>query len=224
MPHYPKVKVLSFMIFLLFVFACLFAFATQSLQLFSDKKYQLLKSQYGQQVIGRLDEWKTLVDKNQHKSEMEKLNLVNDFFNQSIRWIDDNKLWKKKDYWATPLESLTKGAGDCEDFSIAKYYTLHALGLPINKLKITYVKALEYNQAHMVLTYYASKKSEPLILDNINKKILKGSKRTDLKPVYSFNGEGMWISKQKKLGKKVGSSQRIRLWTDLVKRIDKELE
>ncbi|MDX2503186.1 MAG: transglutaminase-like cysteine peptidase [Gammaproteobacteria bacterium] len=212
------------MTLLLFVFACLFALAAQTIQLFSEQKYQLLKSQYGQQVTNRLDDWKILVEQNQNKSETEKLHLVNDFFNQKIRWVDDKKLWKQRDYWATPLESLTKGAGDCEDFSIAKYYTLHALGLPINKLKITYVKALEYNQAHMVLTYYASKKSEPLILDNINKKILKGSKREDLKPVYSFNGEGMWISKQKKLGKKVGSSQRIRLWTDLVTRINKELE
>ena len=210
-------------ILVLFFFTAI-AVADPVFQLFSEKKYQQLALEFGSQVTDRLDEWKILVDQNQNKSDTEKLKLVNDFFNQNVRWVDDIKLWKKKDYWATPLQSLTKGAGDCEDFSIAKYYTLNALGLPIDKLKITYVKALNFNQAHMVLTYYASKKSEPLILDNINKKILKGSKRKDLKPVYSFNGEGMWISKQKKLGKKVGSSQRLGLWTNLVNRIDKELE
>lgn len=208
----------------LLLLSCLFVFASQTLQLFTDKKYQQLLSQYGEQVTDRLDQWKALVEQNQNKTEHEKLIIVNDFFNQDVSWVADDKLWKQKDYWATPLETLVKAAGDCEDFSIAKYYTLQALGVPIEKLKITYVKALKYNQAHMVLTYYKTINSEPLVLDNINKKILKGSKRTDLKPVYSFDGEGMWISKQKKLGKKVGSSQRIRLWTDLVSRITKELE
>ena len=156
------------------LFVCLFVFASQSIQLFSEKKYQELQKEYGKKVTDRLDKWKNLVHSNQNKTEKEKLTLVNDFFNQDVVWVSDQKLWNLKDYWATPLETLIKAAGDCEDFSIAKYYTLHALGVPIEKLKITYVKALEFNQAHMVLTYHETKKSEPLVLDNINKKILKG--------------------------------------------------
>ncbi len=73
------------------------------------------------------------------------------------------------------------------------------------------------------MTYSETKRSVPLVLDNINKKILPANKRKDLKPVYSFNGEGMWLQKQKKLGKKVGKSSRIRLWVDLNKRMKKEL-
>ncbi|MCU7834283.1 MAG: transglutaminase-like cysteine peptidase [gamma proteobacterium symbiont of Taylorina sp.] len=166
--------------------------------------------------------WKNLIEINQDKSEMEKLILVNNFFNQNIRWLEDSEIWKQKDYWATPVETLTKQAGDCEDFCIGKYYTLLSLGIPLNKLKMTYVKDIELNQAHMVLTYYAYKGSEPLVLDNKNKKILKGSQRTDLKPVYSFNGDGTWISKQNKLGQKVGSSGRNRLWAELSERMLKE--
>jgi predicted transglutaminase-like cysteine proteinase len=199
-------------------------YAGQSIKLFSENKYSELTKEYGDELKGRLDQWKILVRDNRSKTDQEQLTAVNDFFNQNVRWIDDKKLWDKKDYWATPLETVTKAAGDCEDFSIAKYYTLYAMGMPIRKLKITYVKALEYNQAHMVLTYHATDKSEPLVLDNINKKILKGSQRKDLLPVYSFDGEGLWLSKQKKLGKKVGSSQRIRLWSDLLNRITKEFE
>ena len=222
-PIKPFKKQVPVEIFVLFFFTAI-ALADHVVHLFSENKYQQLKSEFGSQVTDRLDNWKVLVEQNQHKTDTEKLKLVNDFFNQNLLWINDLKLWKQKDYWATPLQSLTKGAGDCEDFSIAKYYTLHTLGLPIDKLRITYVKALKYNQAHMVLAYYETKKSEPLILDNINTNILKGSEREDLKPVYSFNGEGMWISRQRKLGKKVGSSQRLRLWSNLVSRIDKELE
>lgn len=197
--------------------------ATQNTILYSEKKLADVKEQYGEEVSERLVNWKKFIATHLDKSETEKLHLTNDFFNQQLLWITDSKLWKQKDYWATPLETLIKSAGDCEDFTIIKYFTLISLGVPIEHLKLTYVKALKYNQAHMVLTYSKNKRSVPLVLDNINKKILPASKRTDLKPVYSFNGEGMWIQKQQKLGKRVGSSSRIRLWTDLTSRMKKEL-
>ncbi len=191
--------------------------------LYSDKKLTQIQKQYGKKVSARLLNWKNFINQNLDKTEDEKLKLTNDFFNQQLLWLSDKKLWKQKDYWATPLETLIKSAGDCEDFTIIKYFTLISLGVPVNRLKLTYVKALKYNQAHMVLTYSKSKRAIPLVLDNINKKILPASKRTDLKPIYSFNGEGMWIQKQKKLGKRVGNSSRIRLWTELTQRMSKEL-
>jgi len=191
--------------------------------LYSDKKLTQIQKQYGKKVSARLLNWKNFINQNLDRTEDEKLKLTNDFFNQQLLWLSDKKLWKQKDYWATPLETLIKSAGDCEDFTIIKYFTLISLGVPVNRLKLTYVKALKYNQAHMVLTYSKSKRAIPLVLDNINKKILPASKRTDLKPIYSFNGEGMWIQKQKKLGKRVGNSSRIRLWTELTQRMSKEL-
>lgn len=191
--------------------------------LYSEKKLSEIEKNYGKDVSDRFVKWKEFVSKNQDKSEAEKLELTNDFFNNQLQWISDQKLWKEKDYWATPTETLIKSAGDCEDFTIIKYFTLISLGVPIDHLKLTYVKALKYNQAHMVLTYNKTRRSMPLVLDNINKKILPASKRKDLKPVYSFNGEGMWIQKQKKLGKRVGNSSRIRLWTELTERMQKEL-
>jgi hypothetical protein len=75
----------------------------------------------------------------------------------------------------------------------------------------------------MVLSYFKKPRSVPFVLDNYVKKILPATKRKDLVPVYSFNGEGMWIQKQAKLGKRVGNSSRIRLWTELTKRMRKEL-
>lgn len=191
--------------------------------LYTEKKLSQIEDEYGEKASQRFIQWRKFVAENQTKSEYEKLELTNDFFNQQLLWISDKKLWKKNDYWATPMETLLKRAGDCEDFTIIKYFTLISLGVPIKRLKLTYVKALKYNQAHMVLTYSETKRSMPLILDNINKKILPANQRKDLKPVYSFNGEGMWLQKQKKLGQKVGSSSRIRLWVDLNKRMKKEL-
>lgn len=197
--------------------------AEQQTILYTENKLSQIEKEHGEKVSQRFIAWKEFVAENQDKSESEKLKLTNDFFNGQLFWVADNKLWKKKDYWATPVETLIKNAGDCEDFTIIKYFTLISLGVPINRLKLTYVKAIKYNQAHMVLTYSENKRSIPLVLDNINKKILPASKRKDLKPVYSFNGEGMWLQKKENLGKKVGSSSRIRLWVDLNKRMKKEL-
>ncbi len=218
---YKTSTVLLFFLCLTILSVVLYAKQQQTI-LFTEKKLQQIQQKFGNRAIKRFLNWKKLVDASQNKTEIEKLKLVNNFFNSQIRWVSDEKLWKKKDYWATPVETLLRSAGDCEDFTIIKYFTLSALGIPISRLKLNYVKAIKYNQAHMVLTYTKNKRSMPLVLDNINKRILPANQRKDLKPVYSFNGEGLWVEK-KNSGKKVGKSSRIRLWVDLNKRMRKEL-
>ena len=84
-----------------------------------------------------------------------------------MQFINDQALWEQKDYWATPIETLSIGGGDCEDYAIAKYFTLKQLGVDESKLRLTYVKAIELNQAHMVLTYFENKRAVPLVLDNL---------------------------------------------------------
>ena len=93
----------------------------------------------------RIQAWEAQIKASTDSSERDKLTEVNRFFNRQIRFVDDIQLWKQNDYWATPVEMLVKGAGDCEDYSIAKYFTLRRLGIPSDKLRITYVKALNYN-------------------------------------------------------------------------------
>ena len=159
---------------------------------------QILKnaeSRYGNlgQAQARILDWEALIKSSAALPELDKLNEVNRFFNRKVRFVDDIQLWRENDYWATPVEMLIKGAGDCEDYSIAKYFTLRRLGIPDEKLRITYVKALNYNQAHMVLTYYASPSAEPLVLDNLINDIRPASQRKDLFPVYAFNAEGLYL-------------------------------
>lgn len=197
--------------------------AKQKVVLYSPKKLAQVEKKYGKKIAKRFTNWKIFVAKHQDKSELQKIKLTNDFFNKQLSWVSDKKLWKKKDYWATPIETLIKSAGDCEDFTIIKYFTLTALGVPIKRLKLNYVKAIKYNQAHMVLTYNKNKRAIPLVLDNINKEILPATQRKDLKPVYSFNGEGLWLQKARGSGRKVGNSSRIRLWVELNKRMTKEI-
>ena len=94
--------------------------------------------------------------------------------------------------------------------------------MPDAKLRITYVKAIRLNQAHMVLTYYKSPKAIPLVLDNLDRSIKPANKRTDLKPVYSFNGDGLWLAKMRGEGQKMGSADDLNMWRDLVARLQRE--
>lgn len=126
-----------------------------------------------------------------------RLKAVNQFFNRRIQFRDDIEVWGQADYWASPLEMLEKGQGDCEDFAIAKYLSLVSLGMPVAKLRLVYVRAQLGGpggvvQAHMVLAYYAQPQAEPLILDNLITELRPASRRPDLTPVFSFNSDGLW--------------------------------
>ena len=141
----------------------------------------------------RVDAWKTLLNGHKPDSDLELLQRVNQFFNQELRYVEDIDLWRVDDYWATPVEALWRGAGDCEDFAIAKYFSLRQRGMPAEKLLITYVKVLNPERAHMVLTYYPDNDGEPLVLDSLTDTLEPADSRKDLLPVYAFNGEGVWL-------------------------------
>ncbi|WP_428772604.1 transglutaminase-like cysteine peptidase [Vibrio sp.] len=172
-----------------------------------------VRDTYGERAALRVETWRREMSKFQSLSERDKLTQVNRFFNQ-LHFVDDIVLWGQKDYWATPLEFLGSNAGDCEDFTIAKYFSLLELGVPDKKLRLVYVKAIELNQFHMVLAYYSKPSAQPLILDNIDREIKPASARRDLLPVYSFNGKNLWLMKSKQ-GQLAGKSSRLSLWNDL---------
>jgi len=183
----------------------------------NDKLLTEIKAKYGNFVAKRIQAWQKIIINNQNITEKNKLLLVNNFFNQ-LQFANDIHIWKKKDYWATPFEFLIKNAGDCEDFAIAKYFTLRALHIPDNKLQIAYVNALSINQAHMVLTYFSTPQAVPLILDNLVGEILPASKRIDLVPVYSFNAKNLWKAKDNKTQQRLGDSKHLANWRELNKR------
>ncbi len=179
---------------------------------------QRAETLYGPGARNRLLAWQRLIREGRGETEREKLELVNRFFNR-MRFIDDTIHWRQEDYWATPVEFLASNGGDCEDFAVAKYFTLRALGVPEDRLYLTYVKAVRLNRAHMVLTYAATPGAEPLVLDNLTDTMEPASKRSDLLPVYSFNGTGLWLAKQRGRGRRVGGSDRLGRWQRLLARM-----
>jgi len=175
--------------------------------------------QFGAATRGRLETWKRYAAQRKAAplGEPELLVEVNRTLNR-IRFIDDPTHWGEEDYWATPAETVGSNGGDCEDFSIAKYFLLKELGIPIAKLRMTYVKAIKLNQAHMVLAYYARPDAEPLVLDNLEDAVRPASQRPDLVPVYSFNDEEVWIE----MRGRSGSPRQIRNWNLLMERLERE--
>lgn len=179
-----------------------------------------VRQRYSEEAYQHIVRLRELADQLQTASEISKVSQINDFVNQSVLFVDDFDLWSMDDYWATPLETLGRGAGDCEDFSIAKYMLLKRLGVPMDKLRLTYVRARMPSgimRAHMVLVYYALPGSDPLVLDNLNFELLSASRRSDLFPVFSFNEKGLFMANQP--GVRAGSATNISKWRDVLLRM-----
>ncbi len=184
-----------------------------------DRLQQVLINKFGVGQVNVLGEWRQTINANTSNSDTDKLRRINDFFNRRIAFADDISIWGQSDYWATPIETIGQGRGDCEDFAIAKYFSLLNLGVPMNKLRLVYVKALQngpggqIQQAHMVLAYYASPNGDPLVLDNLVSDIRPASKRADLSPVFSFNSAGLWQGTGNQ-----SSKSNLSRWQDLLAR------
>jgi predicted transglutaminase-like cysteine proteinase len=214
--------VLFFLLTLLFFTVTAVTVCTDESFLIPEHTLHTAEKQYGPEARQRLLAWQHLIQTESGNNQAAQLETVNRFFNR-MAFVDDAIHWQQDDYWATPVEFLASGGGDCEDFAIAKYFTLILLGVPESKLTLTYAKALRLNQAHMVLTYYPDPGAEPLVLDNLVATIKPSSQRTDLLPVYSINGSGLWLAKQRGRGKLVGESSRLSRWSDLLTRMNEDM-
>jgi predicted transglutaminase-like cysteine proteinase len=190
-----------------------------------DRVAQSAQQKYGGNAGAVVKDWGNVLGIFKSSSEQQKLKDINEFFNRKLQFVDDQKNWNQNDYWATPIEALLRGAGDCEDYAIAKYFSLKFLGVPVTKLRITYVKARiggaasNVTQAHMVLTYYATPESEPVILDNLISEIRPASRRADLLPIFSFNSEGVYGANNEP---QPGGGSRLSRWNDLVEKMKTE--
>ena len=217
--HTHKIEYL-FLIFVSFLIVVVPIINGQNFHL-STEFLDKAEKKYGKSARLRLVAWENLIISDKSKTEREKIENVNNFFNQ-IQYVSDIAHWGQKDYWATPIEFLGTGAGDCEDYTISKYFTLKSMGIAEEKLNLTYVKALTYGVHHMILAYYPTPGGVPLILDNYVTDIHPATKRTDLIPIYSFNGTSLWLAKQRGKGKLPGSSSRLKRWQDVMQKMTED--
>ncbi len=203
-------------------FSMIFCSDTQDKSYVSKELIEKIEKKYNIFAKNRFLEQERVLKELKNKTEYEKLDSVNRFYNQ-VRYAKDIDIYGVSDYWATPYQFLGIDAGDCEDYVIAKYFALKFLGIDTKKLYFVYVRALKYNVPHMVLAYFKTRKSEPLILDNLNYKIFPASKRKDLKPIYMFNAYTLYKAKQRsKKGKKLKNPKLHKKWDELIKNIKRK--
>lgn len=181
------------------------------------------QANYGARSGQQVSRWLVMMSQQNGQPELQQLRAVNSFWNTTVRGGEDRHIWGKEDYWATPLETLGKQQGDCEDFVIGKYFSLVHIGVPAEKLRFIYVRARiggigsRKTIAHMVLGYYPSPDAVPYILDNLTGSISKANQRPDLTPVFSFNAQGVYVT-----GAATSSPDRIGNWRDLLSRMQRE--
>ena len=183
-----------------------------------------LTQRWGAKPVPTFNAWRDMVMANMASSDAERLRRVNQFFNQHVQFSDNMTVWGLPDYWATPMESLGRGAGDCKAFVIGKYFTLLRTGMDPQKLRLIYVRAKTGGadnaptQAHMVLAYYADPEAEPLVLDNLIPDIRPASRRPDLLPIFSFNRDGVFAGVAGNTSPAAGGVGRLSRWEDVLKR------
>ncbi len=175
-----------------------------------------------------LQDWQNLLIHAKDQPVNEQLRSVNEFFNRYLVYGEDIDVWGQADYWATPMQSLAKGKGDCVAYVISKYFALRELNVPEKQLRLIYVKARigrldsPIQQAHMILAYYPTPDDEPLILDNLITDIRPASRRPDLQPVFSFNSEGVFVAVAGSSAVGPGGVGRLSRWADVLQRAHTE--
>lgn len=132
--------------------------------------------------------WDNFKAKAPMNNKMELLRYVNAFWN-TWPYVEDIVNWKQEDYWEIPAEFLKK-SGDCEDYSIIKYFTLKELGVAPESMRIVVVRDTIRNFAHAVLAVYVN--DDAFILDNLSNSVLSHTKLRQYSPQYSVNEFGCW--------------------------------
>lgn len=139
----------------------------------------------------RVQSWKASIKRLQGQSDAQKVAGVNDYIN-AVSYVEDRQNYSKSDYWATPIEFFARG-GDCEDFAIAKYASLRALGLRADQMRIAIVQDKVKNIPHAILIVYTDEGT--FVLDNQDKRTRTASDVNRYKPIFSINSGAWWLHK-----------------------------
>lgn len=143
-----------------------------------------------------IKEWKEMLSELQGKSLDEQLDTVNDWSN-AHPYIIDQLNWGRNDYWETPYEFIEVN-GDCEDYAISKYYSLRALGIPADRMRVIIVQDLNLGGIiHAILGVYDDN-DELIILDNQIKQVRPALSIYHYRPIYGINERNWWTYKPRR--------------------------
>lgn len=166
-----------------------------------------------------LEDYERFINKTYLIPYDKQIKTVNHYIN-TLNSIYDSKTDLSADYWSSRGEFLLRGGGDCEDYAIAKYYTLKDLGVNPQNMCLLIVKEKYSGFYHMVLGIWSSINTQPLILDNLSFRVLPLDKRVDLAPHICINEKGYYTLNNQ--GKRVKKRIKLKSYEDMIKRQKKE--
>ena len=126
-----------------------------------------------------------IVDAGRSRDGRARIGEINRAINLAVRPESDLVRFQVRDVWATPLMTFAAGAGDCEDYAIAKYVALREAGMPPEDLRIVIVRSRALGQDHAVAA--ARLDGEWLILDNRHMRLSTDSQASDMMPLVTLD-------------------------------------
>jgi predicted transglutaminase-like cysteine proteinase len=118
-----------------------------------------------------------------------RIGIVNRAINLAIRPMSDLAQWGMIDRWSAPLETLTTGLGDCEDYAIAKYVALTQAGIAAEDVRLVIVHDLAIGEDHAVVA--ARLDGDWIILDNRRLMLVKDSDMRRTVPLFVLDQTGV---------------------------------
>jgi predicted transglutaminase-like cysteine proteinase len=117
-----------------------------------------------------------------------RLGEINRAVNLAIRPISDSAQYGVEDHWASPLATFTSGAGDCEDYAIAKLMALRAAGVAAEDLRLVIIRETASGEDHAVVMARAD--GHWRVLDDRTFVMIADSDLAKYRPLFAIDAEG----------------------------------
>src|SRR3954453_10889835 len=130
-----------------------------------------------------------IVDNARAREGRARLGEINRAINLAIRPMSDQAQCGELDVWASPLVTFAHGAGDCEDYAIAKFVALNQAGVSADDLRIVIVRDSLRGEDHAVLA--ARLNEHWLLLDNRRMAIVEDGDARNYRALFVIDQYGL---------------------------------
>lgn len=130
-----------------------------------------------------------IVDVARRREGRSRVGEINRAINLAIRPMSDLAQYGVPDLWTAPIQTLTAGAGDCEDYAIAKYVALEEVGVAGEDLRLVVVRDTRRREDHAVVAVRLD--GRWLVLDNRWLALVEDVELENYLPMFGMNREGV---------------------------------
>jgi predicted transglutaminase-like cysteine proteinase len=130
-----------------------------------------------------------IVDQGRTRDGRARLGEINRAINLAIRPASDLAQYGEEDVWSSPLATFSRGAGDCEDYAIAKYVALRQAGIAARDLRIVILHDTLRREDHAVAA--ARLDGHWLMLDNQRMAMIEDADARFVRPRFVIDDTGI---------------------------------